>query len=213
LLSRPGKKDLTVTLNFDTGRLSLKDNLTGESSAATPGQPLRNEGSSILLDAHSETVSLAVVAFEENLTNLGIPRSSPGRRSGAAPPLLFSMQPAQPGSRGEGKSLILKDSPGNCSGVIGASIAGWVQPAAGEALSHECLAKLSPSEATASTPALSSTVQAEGFFQRTGVAPGSYVLEVDQPGFRSAKLPVNVLPGSATYLRGIFVLSREPGPP
>ena len=107
---KAGDEDLTLTVNFDTGRLSLKDNVTGESAAATPGQPLLNEGADTLLSAHAQTVSLAVVALEENLTKLGIPRSSPGRRlpqSGGALCRAQSPNTASP-----------KDSLGNCSGVI-----------------------------------------------------------------------------------------------
>jgi hypothetical protein len=93
----------------------------------------------------------------------------------------------------------------------GASVAGWVQVAGGESLAPQCLVKLTPTdEATTNLP-LTGTVRTQGFFQLTGVAPGRYVLEVDQPGFRSPKVPLDVSPGSATYLRGALLLSREPG--
>jgi hypothetical protein len=73
---KAGEEDLLVILDFEMGRLSVTDNATGESVAATlrRGQPLLIEGSKSFLDEHSHTVSMAVVAYEQNLINLGIRR-------------------------------------------------------------------------------------------------------------------------------------------
>jgi hypothetical protein len=92
----------------------------------------------------------------------------------------------------------------------GASIAGWVQISPGSALDPNCIVRLSPAEVTDNSPVLTAKVQGQGFFQLTGVAPGTYVLEADQSGYRSPKVPVTVVfPDSATYLKGV-VLQRAP---
>jgi hypothetical protein len=92
----------------------------------------------------------------------------------------------------------------------GASVAGWVQISPGSALDPNCIVRLSPAEVTDNSPVLTAKVQGQGFFQLTGVAPGTYVLEAAQSGYRSPKVPITVvLPDSATYLKGV-VLQRAP---
>lgn len=100
----------------------------------------------------------------------------------------------------------------------GSSVSGWVTVEEGR-VAPGCRAKLLTATAgRATAPSLShrvakagneAPVNRDGFFQLTGVAPGSYVLVVEQPGFAPAELPgVDVWPGSETGLMDPLLLQR-----
>jgi uncharacterized membrane protein YgcG len=114
---KAGREDLTMALDFVTGRLSIRDNTTGETAAATPrpGKSTLTEGSAVLLDAHSQAASLAAVALEQTLINLGLHRTSHIRPQcptrGATPQTQPQISPPTTTN-----SATPKDSPGVCTG-------------------------------------------------------------------------------------------------
>ena len=94
----------------------------------------------------------------------------------------------------------------------GASLKGWVEVEGGPIANGQCVARLFPIVSTGGgDPALverlrraaaESPVGADGFFQLSGIAPGSYQVEVEQPGYAPARVfPVDVWPGAETALK------------
>lgn len=100
----------------------------------------------------------------------------------------------------------------------GASVAAWVAVEDGAIEPGKCTARLSPLLAgnteigrvsDLQRTAVEREVRKDGFVQLTGLAPGSYVLEVSQPGYPPAKAsPVVVKPGAETFLRDLLILKR-----
>lgn len=100
----------------------------------------------------------------------------------------------------------------------GASVAAWVAVEDGAIEPGKCKARLSPLLAgdtevgrasDLQRTAVEREVRKDGFVQLTGLAPGSYVLEVSQPGYPQAKAsPVVVKPGAETFLRDPLILKR-----
>jgi hypothetical protein len=93
----------------------------------------------------------------------------------------------------------------------GASVAGFVAAAEGD-LTPDCAVSLTPTDDANAGKPLSVRVQGEGFFQLTGIAPGNYLLEVTQAGYRAPKLAITVAVDSATYLVHPITLQRSPAP-
>ena len=102
----------------------------------------------------------------------------------------------------------------------GASLAGWVEVEDGRIDPGTCTARLSPLSGPGgrTTPTaeerlkevfLERKVGSDGFFQIDGIAPGSYQLEIRQPGHASARaFPLDVWEGSETLLKQPLVLKR-----
>jgi hypothetical protein len=98
----------------------------------------------------------------------------------------------------------------------GASVAGWVAVEEGRIEPRRCVARLAvltsggatlQSSAELSRTALQQEVREDGFFQFTGLAPGSYTLEAQQPGYPAARsLAIRVDPGVETFLPDPLVL-------
>jgi Carboxypeptidase regulatory-like domain len=101
----------------------------------------------------------------------------------------------------------------------GASVAAWVAVEDGAIEPGKCRARLSPLLAGGTElgrasdlqrTAVEREVRKDGFVQLTGLAPGSYVLEVSQPGYPPAKAsPVVVKPGAETFLRDPLILKQS----
>jgi hypothetical protein len=99
----------------------------------------------------------------------------------------------------------------------GASVAGWVEVDGG-AIDPACLARLTPLAGPGGAAKITeklqrtasqATVRKDGFFQLVGVPPGTYSLEVRQPGFAASTVqPVAVSPKGETLLRQPVVLAR-----
>lgn len=99
----------------------------------------------------------------------------------------------------------------------GASVSGWVAVEGG-AIADDCVARLSPlvaggadlkSVGELGRTAREQPVRKDGFLQLTGLAPGNYLIEVEQPGYPPARVsPVKVDPGAETFLREPVVLRR-----
>lgn len=119
--------------------------------------------------------------------------------------------------------LILRAGETSAFGVLemrkGASLAGWVEVEEGRIDAATCVARLSPlSGPGRTTPTaeerlrevfLERKVSKDGFFQIDGVAPGSYQLEIRQPGYAPARaFPLEVWEGSETLLRQALLLRR-----
>jgi hypothetical protein len=100
----------------------------------------------------------------------------------------------------------------------GASVAGWVTVDDGAIEPGRCLARLSPlvaggaslrSVSDLSRTAIEREIRKDGFLQLTGLAPGTYVLEVRQPGYPPVKVsPVRVDPGMETFLGEPLILKK-----
>ncbi len=100
----------------------------------------------------------------------------------------------------------------------GASIAGWVAVEGGGIEPDVCVARLSPLTAGGADlksvldlgrTAREQKVRKDGFLHFTGLAPGNYSLEVEQPGYAPVRLsPVRVDPGAETFLREPLLLRR-----
>lgn len=101
----------------------------------------------------------------------------------------------------------------------GASLVGWVEVAEGSIADGGCTAHLLPRiSAGGGDPIVAAQirgmgidrkVQRNGFFHFDGVAPGTYVLEVEQAGFAPATMfPIEIWPGSETALRDSLILER-----
>jgi hypothetical protein len=96
----------------------------------------------------------------------------------------------------------------------GASVVGWIEPPGGEFRFSEVQARLEPvtlgsvsgRDDLERRDVLSQTARPNqrGFFELSGVAPGSYVLSVEHPGYATTTLsPVTVLDGAETEVRQI----------
>lgn len=113
-----------------------------------------------------------------------------------------------------GKTLSL----GTIEPARGASVAGWVAVEEGRIEPQRCIARLELAVAGGgdlhSVSQLQRTsvereVAKDGFFQFPGLAPGTYVLEVRQPGYPAVRSqPIRVDPGTETLLREPLVLQR-----
>jgi hypothetical protein len=113
-----------------------------------------------------------------------------------------------------GKALSL----GTIELARGASVAAWVAVEDGAIEPGKCKARLFPLLAgnmdlgrsdDLQRTAVEALVRKDGFVQLTGLAPGSYVLEIAQPGYPPAKAsPVRVEPGAETFLREPLILKR-----
>lgn len=101
----------------------------------------------------------------------------------------------------------------------GASLAGWVEVEGGTLEAGKCIARLAPLlapgqgkpqvEARLRGATLEQVVTKEGFFQLQGVAPGTYRIEVEQPGYAPARaFPLDVWDRSETVLKQPFILKR-----
>lgn len=100
----------------------------------------------------------------------------------------------------------------------GGSVAGWVAVESGAIDSGRCIARLSTyvgggADAKAAFESESSAVEREvrgdGFFQLTGLAPGTYGLEIHQPGYSPARVaPLRVTPQGETFLEQPLLLKR-----
>lgn len=100
----------------------------------------------------------------------------------------------------------------------GASVSGWAQVEEGALDAGQAKARLSPLQAPGADSSLAERLRSaalevpldgRGFFQFAGVAPGSYAVEVTQPGFAPARVsPIEVWPGSETSLTLPLVLRR-----
>ena len=98
----------------------------------------------------------------------------------------------------------------------GASVVGWVRTADQSPLRPDARALLTPITAGSQLAAEaagvdrrseSTAVDGRGFFHFEGVAPGSYTLRVEHPGFAAAEFsPLTVLEGRETNLPGPLVL-------
>jgi hypothetical protein len=100
----------------------------------------------------------------------------------------------------------------------GASVAAWVVVEDGAIAREGCVARLTPlvaggtsleSAADLRRTAVQREVRKDGFLQVTGLAPGTYVLEVEQPGYPPVRVsPVRVEPGAETFLRDPLILRK-----
>lgn len=101
----------------------------------------------------------------------------------------------------------------------GASLKGWVEAEGGPIVAGKCIARLAPmissgrGDVQLAERLRRSTAEAQvrpdGFFQLAGFVPGSYQLEVSQPGYAPAKVfPIDVWAGSETALKQAVVLKR-----
>lgn len=101
----------------------------------------------------------------------------------------------------------------------GASLKGWIEVEDGPIVAGQCVARLFPIvSAGGGDPTLTerlrraaaeARVGPDGFFQLSGVAPGSYQLEVEQPGYATARIfPVDVWLGAETALKQSVILKR-----
>lgn len=100
----------------------------------------------------------------------------------------------------------------------GASVAGWAAVEGGAIRPGECLVRLAPLASGGADPnaaldversAIEGSVRSDGFFQLAGLAPGTYALEVRQPGHAPARVaPVRVMPRTETFLEAPLVLTR-----
>ena len=110
---------------------------------------------------------------------------------------------------------------GALSFKAGASIAGWIKVDSGEIKAGSCVAKAAPYLPAGSggdaliRERLKRTMTevvatANGFFQLVGLEPGTYAVEVSQPGSATAKAyPIEVWAGAETLLNEPIVL-HEP---
>jgi hypothetical protein len=99
----------------------------------------------------------------------------------------------------------------------GASVAGWAVAEEGAVAPGRCTARLVRLVAPGGgriglqieETAAKAAVQKGGFFQLRGVAPGSYLLAVEQPGFAAARaFPIEVWPGAETVIKQPLVMRR-----
>lgn len=102
--------------------------------------------------------------------------------------------------------------------VHGASLVGWVEVEEGAFDPDRCRVRLTLLQAPGGQRekarrmqgvSAESKVNERGFFQLGPVAPGSYVLTLEHPGYAPAKLfPVDLWPGSETVLKAPLLLKR-----
>ena len=101
----------------------------------------------------------------------------------------------------------------------GASVAGWIDVEEGAIEPERCVARLAVlvagganlrSVSELKRMVVQREVRKDGFFQFTGLAPGTYTLDVQQPGYPAAQVsPIRVDPGVETFLREPVVLRRS----
>ena len=113
-----------------------------------------------------------------------------------------------------GKTLSL----GTIELARGSSVAGWVAVEEGGIEPRQCTVRLDLAVAGGGglqslsqlrRTSVEREVGKDGFFQFTGLAPGTYVLEVRQPGYPVVRSqPIFVDPGAETLLREPLVLQR-----
>lgn len=100
----------------------------------------------------------------------------------------------------------------------GASVVGWIAVEGGQIDTAQCTVRLailqSSGASLGSATALERTavqgeVRKDGFFQLAGLAPGTYTLEIQQPGYSAVRIsPVRIDPGAETFLGEPLVLRR-----
>jgi hypothetical protein len=100
----------------------------------------------------------------------------------------------------------------------GSSVAAWVAVEEGAIEPGRCLARLRPmaaggtdlrSASDLARTAVEREIRKDGFLQMTGLSPGIYALEVQQPGYTPVKVqPVRVDPGAETFLRNPLILKK-----
>ncbi|HEY6554482.1 MAG TPA: carboxypeptidase-like regulatory domain-containing protein, partial [Vicinamibacteria bacterium] len=100
----------------------------------------------------------------------------------------------------------------------GASVVGWVVVEGGQIDSSQCTVRLAvlqssgadlESATTLERTAVQGEVRKDGFFQMTGLAPGTYTLEIQQPGYSAVRVsPVRIDRGAETFLGETLVLRR-----
>lgn len=116
---------------------------------------------------------------------------------------------------GVGENLSL----GNLELRRGASLVGWAEVEGGPIEPGKCIARLAPllgpgvgqpqGDDRLRRAVTEQPVGRDGFFQIDGIAPGTYRLEVEQPGYSPARaLPVEVWDRSETALKQPLVLRR-----
>ena len=98
----------------------------------------------------------------------------------------------------------------------GSSVAAWavtevgrIEPdrAVGQLVPLEAGSEPSPKDARVRKTTLRARLRKDGFLQLAGVAPGTYVLEVDQPGYAPARaFPIEVWPSAETVVKQPLVL-------
>ncbi len=130
------------------------------------------------------------------------------RAEGFVPHHRFGMTVARDKRADLGRMLLKK----------GASLSGWIQVEAGTLEAGRASARLSPMVAPGAGLAMIEKVQsanvetqvdARGFFQFVGVAPGTYLVEVQMAGYAPAQAaPLEVWPGSETSLTEPLILKR-----
>ncbi|HTQ79954.1 MAG TPA: carboxypeptidase-like regulatory domain-containing protein [Thermoanaerobaculia bacterium] len=100
--------------------------------------------------------------------------------------------------------------------AVGASVAGWALVETGKLDPASCIARAEPQLAPGASAAeatrigrtaVETRVRPDGFFQLTGLAPGSYTLEVRQAGLAPARTPLEVLPASESFLRDPLLMT------
>jgi hypothetical protein len=153
---------------------------------------------------------------------LDCPLDEQGRWSCALPAAVFDLVLSSPGWTPAYRWAVeVKGGKSTNLGVIdlarGASVAGWVAVDGG-ALSEDCVVRLAPLVSQSADlrtaidldrTATERPVRRDGFFQVTGVSPGTYSIEMRQPGFSPAVLsPVQVDPAAETFLREPLILER-----
>lgn len=100
----------------------------------------------------------------------------------------------------------------------GASVAAWVAVEDGAIEPGRCIGRLTPLVAGGTSlesgvelgrTALEVEIRTDGFLQMVGLAPGTYALEVRQPGYPPIKIaPIRVDPGAETFLRDPILLKK-----
>lgn len=99
----------------------------------------------------------------------------------------------------------------------GASVAGWIQVEEGALVPGRCITRLLPLSGAGGgatsikleKTAVSAPIRKDGFFQLRGVAPGSYLLQGEQPGYAPARaFPIEVWPGTESLVTQPLILHR-----
>jgi hypothetical protein len=208
-----GSQDQPVRLTLDLWPLGT---ISGLVKVKEKGAPLPKQ---ILVK------TLAVPSFLKRPSvpkgALDCPVDAKGAWSCSLPAASFDLVISAPGSAPSyrwgvqvpaGKTLSL----GTIELKRGASVAGWVAVEEGRIEPRRCIARLAllasgggtlQSSAELGRTALQREVREDGFFQFTGLAPGNYNLEAQQPGYPAARsLAIRVDPGVETFLPDPLVL-------